>query len=242
MSAKEACTKHGCPTSGEVSSRRREIAARIDHTLLKSEAVEGRIIEHCKEAAEYGFRSVCVFPAWVKTCSEALKNHDTLVCTVIGFPFGANLTKVKCLEAELAVKDGADELDIVVNIGFVKAGNWQAVEEDLKAVLDHSSGKTTKVIIETCLLNDHEKELITAILERLGVNYLKTSTGFSSAGASLKDVAKIYRKYKGSIKIKASGGIKTLSQVLSFVEAGADVIGSSSGKEIIQEIVANGHI
>jgi deoxyribose-phosphate aldolase len=218
-----------------------EIASLIDQSLLKPYATESDIIKLCKYAIKYGFYSVCVNPYYVPLCSALLKGHKTKVCTVIGFPFGITLKDVKIYEAKQAVKYGADELDIVINIGAVKSGNWDYVGDEILSIISNTKSAVHKVIIETCYLNDEEKILATKIASLFGAKYIKTSTGFGPKGATIRDVRLIKKVLGGRAEIKAAGGIKRLSQVLSFVKAGASRIGTSSGVEIMKEYYEKGH-
>ncbi len=214
-----------------------EIARFIDNSLLRPEAKEADIIMLCKSAIRYKFYSVCVNPYYVPLCSAILKGHDIKVTTVIGFPFGASLKEVKVYEAQKALNYGADELDIVINIGAAKSGNWDYVEEELYDIISATKEAVHKVIIETCYLTDKEKKIASDIAVRCGAKFIKTSTGFGSKGADIKDVRLIKGYIKDRAEIKASGGIKTLSSVKRFIEAGATRIGTSAGVEIMKEII-----
>jgi deoxyribose-phosphate aldolase len=222
--------KSKAPLSGS------EIARFIDQSLLKPNATESDIIRLCKSAIEYGFYSVCVNPYYVPLCSALLKGHKTKVSAVIGFPFGMTIKDVKIYEAKEAVKYGAKELDIVINVGAVKSGNWDYVGDEILSIISATKSVVHKVIIETCYLSDEEKILATKIVSLFGAEYIKTSTGFGPKGATLKDVRLIKKVLGDKAKIKAAGGIRSLSQVLNFIKAGASRIGTSSGVEIMREL------
>lgn len=205
----------------------------IDHTLLKQDATPEQIIQLCNEAKEFDFMSVCVNPAYVPLASECLKDSDVKVCTVIGFPLGMNLTKTKVEEAELALKEGADEIDMVINVGMLKAGHDDYVQEEI-ALLKQAAGKRIlKVIIETCLLTDEEKVRACLASKKAGADFVKTSTGFSTGGATTHDVALMRATVGPDMGVKASGGVRTHEDLLAMVEAGASRIGTSNGCKII---------
>ncbi len=208
------------------------LAEYIDHTLLKPEATERQIQKLCDEARRRNFAAVCVAPRWVKTSVRALKGSAVKVCTVIGFPLGTSVTSIKAAEAAQAVADGADELDMVLSVGDVKSGNDAYVEQDIRAVVEAAAGRTVKVIIETCLLTDEEKERSCRLAEAAGARFVKTSTGFSSGGASIHDVALMRRAVGEKMGVKASGGIRTRQEALAMIAAGATRIGTSAGVEI----------
>lgn len=207
------------------------LAKYIDHTILKPTARQADIEHLCMEAKEYGFASVCINPCWVPLAAKLLQGSDVKVCTVIGFPLGANTVAVKAYEADLAVKEGADEIDMVINIGALKSGLLDAVKADIAAVREACKGKILKVIIETSYLTEEEKETVCKIAAECGADFVKTSTGFSDKGATAEDV-KLMAKASG-IKVKASGGIKTKEDALKMIEAGASRLGTSSGVKII---------
>lgn len=208
----------------------------IDHTLLKADALEKDIKKLCNEAKEYEFFSVCVNPCFVKSAKKYLKGSNVKVCTVIGFPLGANTTKTKLFEAKKAIADGADELDVVLNISKFKDKKYTYVGKELAKIVDLCNKKViVKVIIETCYLTKEEILSACKLVYECGVDYVKTSTGYGRDGANLEDV-KMMREYcKDKLKIKASGGIKTLKQVEEFILAGAERIGTSSGVAIMNE-------
>ena len=201
----------------------------IDHTLLKANASKNDITKLCDEAMQYDFASVCVNPVWVSYCAEYLKESDVRVCTVIGFPLGANTSKVKAYEAKMAIEEGADEVDMVINIGALKAGDMDTVYQDIQAVVDASQGHCVKVIIETCLLTDEEKVLACQQAMKAKATFVKTSTGFSTGGAAVHDVALMKQTVGDHCEVKASGGVKTFEDMEAMVNAGASRIGTSSG-------------
>lgn len=209
------------------------LAKYIDHTILKAVATKQDVTKLCAEAAQYGFASVCVNPFWVSLCADLLKGSGVKVCTVIGFPLGANASKVKAFEAELAIKEGADEVDMVINIGALKSGMLDVVKEDIAAVREVSKGKTLKVIIETSYLTEEEKKTVCKICAECGVDFVKTSTGFSDAGAKAEDV-KLMAEASG-LAVKASGGIRSKEDALKMIEAGASRLGTSAGVKIVAD-------
>lgn len=209
------------------------LAKYIDHTILKAVATKEDVTKLCAEAAQYGFASVCVNPFWVSLCADLLKGSGVKVCTVIGFPLGANSSKVKAFEAELAIKEGADEVDMVINIGALKSGMLDVVKEDIAAVREASKGKTLKVIIETSYLTEEEKKTVCKICAECGVDFVKTSTGFSDAGAKAEDV-KLMAEASG-LAVKASGGIRDKEDALKMIEAGASRLGTSAGVKIVAD-------
>lgn len=207
----------------------------IDHTLLKADANKEQILSLIDEAKKYEFASVCVNPTWVKTASELLKDSSVKVCTVIGFPLGASTSAVKAFEAKDAIANGADEIDMVINIGALKSRNLKLVEDDIKAVVEASGSKLVKVvIIETCLLTDEEKVEACQLAKLAGADFVKTSTGFSTGGATIEDI-ELMREAVGPIMgVKASGGARTLEAAQAFIKAGATRIGTSSGVAIMK--------
>ena len=212
-------------------------ASLIDHTLLKPEASESDIKKLCNEAIEFGFASVCVNPAWVKQAAEFLKGSDIPVCTVIGFPLGATLSDVKAYETRRAIFNGAREVDMVINIGWLKSGDDCAVEEDIRRVAEaaHENGILCKVIIETALLTDEEKVRACLASKNAGADFVKTSTGFAKGGATVEDVNLMRRIVGRSLGVKASGGVKGIDDARKMFEAGATRIGASVGVKIAQE-------
>ncbi|MBQ4493088.1 MAG: deoxyribose-phosphate aldolase [Elusimicrobiaceae bacterium] len=209
------------------------IAKYIDHTLLKPTAERKDIEQLCKEAREYNFASVCVNPFWVSYASKLLEGSSVKVCTVIGFPLGANTSAVKAFEAKTAIQEGASEVDMVINIGALKAGQYDIVKQDIKAVREASAGKILKVIIETSYLTDEEKQKVCKICAEEGADFVKTSTGFSGGGATAQDVALMAKSAGDKVKVKASGGIRTREDALKMIEAGASRLGTSSGIKIV---------
>ena len=213
-----------------------ELASYIDHTLLKPDATREQIETLCHEAIEYGFASVCVNPCYVSLASSILKDTKVKVCTVIGFPLGATTKETKVFETKKAISEGADEIDMVINIGALKGGDVETVREDIKAVVEASAGEIVKVIIETCLLTDEEKRIACKLSKEQGAAFVKTSTGFSHGGATAEDI-KLMRDAVGALMgIKASGGVKTVKTVLLMIEAGATRIGTSSGVAIVRNL------
>ncbi len=212
-------------------------ASLIDHTLLKPEASESDIKKLCNEAIEFGFASVCVNPAWVKQAAEFLKGSNVPVCTVIGFPLGATLSDVKAYETRRAIFNGAREVDMVINIGWLKSGDDCAVEEDIRRVAEaaHENGILCKVIIETALLTDEEKVRACLASKNAGADFVKTSTGFAKGGATVEDVNLMRRIVGRSLGVKASGGVKGIDDARKMFEAGATRIGASVGVKIAQE-------
>lgn len=210
-----------------------ELAKLIDHTLLKPDATKEQIIRLCEEAVQYGFASVCVNPCWVKLCTAAVGGSGVLVCSVVGFPLGAHTMRVKAVEAARAVHDGADEIDMVMNIGMLKSGEHRYVEEDIRGVVLAAAPARVKVIIEACLLTDREKIHACLLAQRAGAHFVKTSTGFSTGGATAADVALMRRVVGDRMGVKAAGGIRDLSTAQTMVAAGADRIGASASVNIV---------
>ncbi len=212
-----------------------ELKKYIDHTLLKPEATQAQIDTLLGEALEYDFMSVCINPYWVSYAADRLKESDVKVCTVIGFPLGANTSAVKAFEASTAIDDGATEIDMVINIGAAKSGDWDQVEADIKAVVDVADQSVlVKVIIETCLLTDEEKVKACQAAQAAGADFVKTSTGFSTGGATLEDVRLMRETVGPDMGVKASGGVSNLEEAQAMIEAGASRIGASKGIQIIQ--------
>ncbi|HFU4497562.1 TPA: deoxyribose-phosphate aldolase [Streptococcus suis] len=212
----------------------------IDHTILKPETTQEQVEKILSEAKEYDFASVCVNPTWVSLAAESLKDSDVKVCTVIGFPLGANTSAVKAFETKDAIANGADEIDMVINIGALKAGNDALVLDDIKAVVDASGDKLVKVIIEACLLTDDEKVRACQLSKEAGADYVKTSTGFSTGGATVADVALMRKTVGPDMDVKASGGARSYEDAIAFIEAGASRIGASSGVAIMNGAQADG--
>ena len=208
----------------------------IDHTLLKPEATEAEIKALCDEAIAYDFMSVCVQPYWVSKVSSFLNGTDVKVCTVIGFPHGANTKEVKTFEAKQAVQNGAHEVDMVINIGAAKAGDFETIREEIAAIAEAVKGQAIlKVIIETALLTDEEKEKACLAAVEAKADFVKTSTGFSTGGATLEDIALMRKTVGPDMGVKASGGVRTYADTLAFIDAGATRLGASSGKNIVEE-------
>ena len=205
----------------------------IDHTLLKADATEEQIRKLCREAKEYDFASVCVNPSWIETAKEELEGSGVMVCVVVGFPLGAMTTAAKAFEARDAVERGADEVDMVIQIGRLKGGDDAYVTEDIRAVKEAVGDKTLKVIIETCLLSDEEKIRACRDAEAAGADFVKTSTGFSSSGANLPDVRLMKQTVGDRLKVKAAGGVRSREDMDAMIEAGAERIGTSSGVKLI---------
>ena len=206
----------------------------IDHTLLKATATKDDILKLCNEANQYHFMSVCVNPVYVSLAHKLLQGSDVMVCTVIGFPLVANSSYVKAFETTQAIADGADEIDMVINIGACKEHNWDQVYEDIKAVVDAANGVLVKVIIETCYLTDEEKVLACQMAVKAKADYVKTSTGFGTSGATAYDVKLMKEAVNGCCKVKASGGIRDKDAFEEMISAGADRIGCSSGVAIME--------
>ncbi len=213
-----------------------KLAGLIDHTALKPDTCKEQIKKLCREAVEYKFASVCVNPCYVTLCSELLKETNIKVCTVIGFPLGASSTASKVAETVEAVENGAEEIDMVINIGAVKSGDFNFVEKDIAAVVEATGGKAiVKVILETCLLTDDEKVICCKLTKEAGADFVKTSTGFSTGGATTQDI-KLMRETVGSdMGVKASGGIRDYMTAKAMVEAGASRIGASASIAIVSE-------
>ena len=208
----------------------------IDHTLLKADASIAAIKKLCAEAKEYDFASVCVNPGFVKLCAEELKGTDVKVCTVVGFPLGATSTESKVFETKQAVKDGATEIDMVINISRLKDGDDEYVLEEIRKIRKACKGNVLKVIIETCLLTDEEKIRVCKLAKKAKATFVKTSTGFSTGGATVHDV-KLMRKAVGKkMGVKASGGVRTAEDFLAMIKAGATRVGASAGIAIMSEL------
>ena len=213
-----------------------EIGKYIDHTNLKMDATTEDITKLCEEAIENGFETVCIHPCYVSLAKDLLKDTNIGVCTVIGFPLGMNTPKVKSFEAIDAVENGADEIDMVINVGALKDNDYDYVKKEIELVRDDIDGKTLKVIIETSLLTEDEIIKMTEICNETFVHFIKTNTGFGSRGVSLEDVEIINKHKNDVLEIKASGGIKTFDQMNKLIEAGATRIGTSSSVDIVKNI------
>jgi deoxyribose-phosphate aldolase len=219
----------------------REIARKIDHTLLKPDASRAQIETLCAEAREHTFATVCINPCWVRLCADLLRGSATRVCTVVGFPLGATTPEVKAFETARVVADGACEVDMVLNVGALKSGDYRLVEHDIAAVVRAAraggpdAGVVTKVILETSLLSDDEKVRACVLAKVAGADFVKTSTGFGPGGATVDDVALMRRVVGPDMGVKAAGGVRDLKSAQAMIEAGADRIGASAGVKIVQE-------
>lgn len=225
---------------GGTQMDKQQLARMIDHTILKADTTKVAVEKICKEALEYNFASVCINPTNIKLAAELLKGSEVKVCTVIGFPLGANTTEVKAFETKDAIEKGADEVDMVINIGKLKDKDYDYVREDIKAVVDAAKGKAlTKVIIETCLLTDEEKVMACKLSVEVGADFVKTSTGFSTGGATPEDI-KLMRETVGpDLGVKASGGVRCIADAEAVINNGATRIGASASIEICEGKVSN---
>jgi deoxyribose-phosphate aldolase len=206
----------------------------IDHTLLKQQASEEQIIKVCTEAKEYGFASVCANAYYASLVSKELKGSNVKTCIVVGFPLGATTKEVKAFEAKQAIENGAQEIDMVVNVGAIKSNKYDVVKEDIKAVVEASKGRAlVKVILETCLLTDDEKIKVCEICKEVGANFVKTSTGFSTGGATVHDIELMRKTVGPNMGVKASGAVRTAEDAKAVIEAGASRIGASSSIAIV---------
>ncbi|RLC90973.1 MAG: deoxyribose-phosphate aldolase [Chloroflexi bacterium] len=214
-----------------------EIARFIDHTLLKPEATPAQIERLCDEARRYGFAAVCVNPVYVRLAAERLQGAEVAVCSVVGFPLGATTTAAKVYEARQALADGASELDMVIHVGALKAGDYERAQEDIAAVADvcHKGGALLKVIIETALLDDAEKVTACRLAQAAGADFVKTSTGFAGGGATAEDVRLMRQTVGPRMGVKAAGGIRSYADALAMIEAGANRIGASAGVRIVEQ-------
>jgi len=215
-----------------------QLASLIDHTLLKPEATPAHIRQLCAEARQHAFYSVCVNPVYVTLCAAELRDSPVKICAVVGFPLGACHPAAKAHEARLAVEHGAHEVDMVLHVGALKAGDHSAVQQDIAVVVQaaHAGAARVKVILETCLLDEAEKIAACQIAQAAGADFVKTSTGFSSSGATVEDIALMRRVVGPNIGVKASGGIRTLADALRMIEAGANRLGASAGVKILSEL------
>lgn len=216
----------------------KEIAQFIDHTALAAEKTEADILRLCEEAVQHGFFSVCINSCHIPLAKRKLQGSEVKICTVVGFPLGANLSAVKAFEAAEAIKAGAQEIDMVINVGWIKSGKWDEVRSDIQAVLTACNGVPLKVILETCLLTKAEIVQACEICKALNVAFVKTSTGFNQGGATAEDVA-LMRQTVGSLGVKASGGIRDTQTALAMIKAGATRIGASAGIAIISGLQAD---
>jgi deoxyribose-phosphate aldolase len=218
-----------------MTTMNKELAKMIDHTALKPDTSREQIEKLCDEARDFNFASVCVNPTWVALAAEKLEGAEAKVCTVIGFPLGAVTTETKAFETKDAIQKGATEVDMVINIGALKDGNNELVEQDIKAVVEAAKGKAlVKVIIETCLLTDEEKKRACELSVKAGADYVKTSTGFSTSGATVEDIKLMRNTVGPNIGVKASGGVRDLEGSQAMIDAGATRIGASAGVKIVQ--------
>ncbi len=207
----------------------------IDHTLLKPDATKDKVKKICEEAVEYGFHSVCVNSSFVYYCAQLLKGTGVKVCTVVGFPLGAMSTAGKVAETTAAIEDGADEIDMVIHVGMIKSGDWDYVRQDIASVVEASGNNAlVKVILETCLLTEEEKVHACRVCQEAGADYVKTSTGFSTGGATVEDVHLMRQTVQDTMGVKASGGIRTAEDARRMEEAGADRLGTSAGISIVR--------
>ncbi len=222
--------------------KRNELAAMIDHTKLGPDNSKDQIRQLCEEAKKYQFISVCINPCYVLLAKEWLKGTSVRVCTVLGFPQGANTTRIKVAEAEQALSEGAEELDMVINVAALKANETSYVQNEIEAICKIAKQgpqkALVKVIIETCLLNDEQKRVACQLSKAAGAEFVKTSTGFSTSGATIEDVKLMRATVGPTMGVKASGGVRDLATALKMIEAGATRIGTSSGVKIIEEIAA----
>jgi deoxyribose-phosphate aldolase len=216
------------------------IAALIDHTLLKPEATAEDIRKVCAEARDYHFASVCVNPYWVRLVAEELTGSTVKVCSVAGFPLGASATQIKVAETAAAIRDGAQEIDMVLNIGALRGGDLDAVRSDIRAVVEiaHACGAIVKVILETALLNDEQKVAASLLAKEAGADFVKTSTGFGPGGATAADVALMRRTVGPEMGVKASGGVRTLEDLKTMAAAGANRVGASASVKIVEATAA----
>lgn len=212
---------------------RHQLAQYIDHTALSADKTPADIIQLCNEAKQYGFYSVCLNSAYIPLAKQQLAGSDVKICTVVGFPLGANLSSVKAFETRASIEAGAREIDMVINVGLAKAGDWDAVKADIQAVLEACQGVLLKVILETCLLSDEEIVKACEICKALSVDFVKTSTGFNRAGATVEHI-RLMRATVGDLGVKASGGVRDTATALAMIEAGATRIGASAGIAIVE--------
>ena len=222
---------------GDASSVPVELAKFIDHTALKPETDADEIDQLCAEAKEFGFASVCVNPTWVSRCARNLRGSNVKVCSVIGFPLGATTPQIKAMEARQALRDGAREVDMVINVGALKSGDFELVRRDIEKVVDsaHEAGAIVKVILETVLLTDEEKVIASSLAKTAKADFVKTSTGFGGGGATVFDVALMRETVGPEMGVKASGGVRTAEDAQDMIAAGATRIGASAGVQILSE-------
>lgn len=236
------CMPDACMPVLQMEAAMLRIAGLIDHTALKPETTKEQIHKLCGEAIQYGFASVCVNPCYVSLCSRLLQNTGVKVCTVIGFPLGATTTAAKAAEAAEAIENGAGEVDMVINVGAVKSGELEYAKQDIAAVVQAAKGKAlVKVILETCLLTDEEKRISCRICKEAGADFVKTSTGFSTGGATVEDIKLMRGIVKPNLGVKASGGIRDYETAKAMVDAGAGRIGASASVAIAEKEKASGN-
>ena len=210
-----------------------ELAQIIDHTLLKPEATSSQIESLCSEAIQIKMGAVCINPYWVPFCRQMLSDKTVKICTVIGFPLGSNTTAIKNIELRNAIENGAEEIDMVMNIGLFKSGEFEKVEDEIRQIVFASDGVLVKVILETCLLTDAEKIIACKLAQSAGAQYVKTSTGFNRHGATIEDVALMRKTVGSTMGVKAAGGIRDLATAMAMIDAGASRLGTSSGVNIL---------
>jgi deoxyribose-phosphate aldolase len=222
----------------EVARRNPGVAGLIDHTLLKPEATRSDILRVCREARQFGFASVCVNPYWVPTVASELAASCVKVCTVAGFPLGASAVSIKCAEAEEALRGGAQEIDMVINVGALRSGEYEVVDREIRAVTEacHRAGAIVKTILETAFLDDRQKAVACALARMAGADFVKTSTGFHPSGGASVEAVQVLRANARGMKVKAAGGIRTLETALAMIRAGADRLGCSSSVQIVQRV------
>lgn len=221
--------------TGGLQMEKNELARMIDHTLLKPDACEDGVRKLCQEALEYKFASVCINPGYVQLCADLLKGSEVKVCTVIGFPLGATTSDTKAFETRDAIAKGAQEVDMVINVGKLKDKDFDYVKKDIEAVVNEAKGKAlTKVIIETCLLNDEEKVMACKLAKEAGADFVKTSTGFSTGGATFEDIKLMRETVGANMGVKASGGVRSYEDTMKMIEAGATRIGASASIAICE--------
>jgi len=228
------------PTTAPSARDWQSVAQMIDHTILRSDARRTQIEQLCAEARQYNFASVCIQPIWVELAAELLAGSPVLTCTVCGFPQGANLPSVKLFETLAALRQGAQEVDMVINVGALKDGNTQLVQDEIQALADacHNARAKLKVIIECCLLTDDEKKVACELSVKAGADFVKTSTGMSTGGAKVEDVSLMRAVVGPNVGVKAAGGIRTAKDALAMIEAGANRIGASASIAIVKELGA----
>lgn len=220
----------------------KDLARMIDHSLLKPGAMQEEVVNLCEEARRYCFAAVCVNPTYVKLCADLLLGSPVKVCTVVGFPLGATLPDVKAFEARECLRFGAEEIDMVINVGALKSGDYALVKRDIKGVVNvcHGKGAICKVIIEAALLTEEEKVKACTLAKEAGADFVKTSTGFGPGGATVEDVALMRQVVGPGIGVKAAGGVRTYNEAMKMIEAGANRIGTSAGGKIMEEALALG--